>query len=96
MAETDRESIARHDALSDLELHETSSGSRHVYSIDFITKKGEYIHLPHAYTCGLKGDMKANRLRGIRPCTGDGQPIGHVYPVQIDNILRYQGKTITL
>lgn len=79
-----------------MELSETHAGKRHVFSLAFITKKGEYVYLPHAFTSGLRANMKDNRLRGITPCTADGKAIGHPYPVQIDNILKYNGQTITL
>lgn len=79
-----------------MELHEDTSGRKHLFSIKFVNKKGEVAYFPHAYSCGLRADMKTNRLRGVNPCTPNGLSIGHPTPVCIDNLLEYNGKTIAL
>jgi len=86
--------IRKQEALQLMENDETNNGKRKIFSIKFVTKQGEVVYLPYAYSSGLKADMKANRLRGVTPCTANGQKTGHTYPVCIDNILSLNNKTV--
>lgn len=79
-----------------MEIHEDPNGNIHTFSIKFVNKKGEVVYFPYAYSCGLRSDMKQNRLRGVKPCTSNGLCIGHPTPICIDNILEYNSKTVTL
>lgn len=88
--------IRRQSALEDMELHEDPNGGKHVFSIKFVTKNGEVVYMPNAFSSGLRADMKKNRLRGVTPCTANGISIGHVTPVCIDNILEYNHLKVTL
>lgn len=88
--------IRRQTALEDMELHENPTGGRHVFSIKFVTKDGEVVYMPYAFSSGLRADMTKNRLRGVTPCTANGVAIGHVTPVCIDNILEYNHIKVTL
>lgn len=92
-----KETIKRTDALREINRHETSDGSTNIFSIRFILKDGESVYLPNAKSAGLRANMKKNRLVGIEPCTSTGDQVaGHVYPVQIDNIMEFNGKTIKI
>ena len=61
------ETIRRHEALTDMEIHEDNQGKKHIFSIRFVNKQGEVVYLPYAYSSGLRADMKKNRLRGVNP-----------------------------
>ena len=88
--------MRRVDALNQMEVREDQYGHRVLYSIQFYNKRGEIVSMSHAYTCGLRADMKSNRLRGVQQCDEHGNPIGHVVPVSIDNIRMFNGKVIVL
>lgn len=90
------ETIRRHEALSDMEIHEDNQGKKHIFSIRFVNQSGEVVYLPYAFSSGLKADMKKSRLRGATPCSPTGIPTGHVLPICIDNILEYNHKTVML
>lgn len=90
------ETIRRYDVLREMDITTTPEGRVRLFSIAFVTKTGEYIYLPFARKGGIRADMKRVRCRGVIPCSSTGQPIGHVYPVSIDNILQYNGKQVIL
>ena len=90
------ETIRRHEALSDMEIHEDNQGKKHIFSIRFVNKSGEVVYLPYAFSSGLKADMKKSRLRGATPCSPTGISTGHVTPVSIDNIIEYNHQTVIL
>jgi hypothetical protein len=57
--------IKRAMALKEMEIKD--AGGKPVYfSISFYTRNGEVRFVQRAQTCGLKMDMKANRMRGIQ------------------------------
>lgn len=78
-------------ALSDWDEKFTPNGKIKIFSVTFITKNGEYIHLPHAYKTGLKSNMKKNDLKAAQPCDSKGNPAGHIYPIWIHSIIFYAG-----
>ena len=45
---------------------------------------------------GLKADMKRNRLRGIQPVDSEGNPIGHIHAVSIDNLREFNGMQVVI
>ncbi len=83
--------------LADLDIRFTKDGRRRIFSIKFVTKAGKLYFVPQAYCCGAgKMNMKAYRLRGVQPCDCNGNPEGHVYPVNIDTILEYNKMKVIL
>lgn len=88
--------IRRVDAVRQMEVREDQYGRRVLYSIQFWNKRGEVVTMSHAYTCGLRADMKSNRLRGVQQCDAAGNKIGHVVPVSIDNIRMFNGQRVVL
>lgn len=88
--------IRRVDALREMEVREDQYGKRVLYSLEFWKKDGEVVYFSHCYTCGLRANMKENRLRGVQQCDSAGNKIGHVVPVSIDNLRTYNGKKVLL
>ena len=87
--------IKRAMALKEMEIKE--AGGKPVYfSISFYTRNGEVRFVQRAQTCGLKMDMKANRMRGIQEHDIHGLPIGHPIPVRIDFIRTFNEQRVTL
>jgi hypothetical protein len=78
--------IKRTDALRQMETRETTQGKPNYFAIQFYKKNGELVALNRAKVTGLRADMTANRLRGIQAVDTENKPIGHIYPVSIDNI----------
>jgi len=89
-------SIRRADALRDMEMREDKYGRRVLYSIEFYKKDGELVYFSHAYTAGLRVNMKTARVRGVQQCDAAGNKVGHIYTVSIDNLRRYNGKIVKL
>jgi hypothetical protein len=90
------DSIRRNDALREYDIKETPGGRQVVFSIKFLKKNGELVFLPNAVASGLSVDMKKNRLRGVVAVDAKGNKIGHIYPVNIDFILEWNGKKIVM
>jgi len=88
--------IRRNYALRELDIKETPRGEQVVFSIKFVKKNGELVFLPRAVASGLSANLKKNRLRGIVAVDARGDKIGHVYPVNIDLIVEWNGKTVVL
>ena len=88
--------IRRADALREMETREKSTGRAGHFSVQFYLKNGEMVSLPRAVVRGLRADMKSNRLRGIQPVDSKGEPIGHIYPVSIDNLREFNGKQVVI
>ena len=86
--------MKRHEVLKEINYKEDGRGKPVVFSIKFRTKKGELIFIPKGIACGIKGDMKANRLRGVQPVGDGGEYAGHPTPVSIDRIVEYNGKKV--
>jgi hypothetical protein len=94
--EKEYKTIRRVDALRQMEVREDQYGKRVLFSIQFYNKHGEVVTMSHAYTTGLRSDMKSNRLRGLQQCDAAGNKIGHVVPVSIDNIRMFNGQKVVL
>lgn len=78
-------------ALADWDEKFLPDGRKKTFSVSFVTKHGDFIHIPKACKAGLKANMKANDLKAAQPCDENGNPAGHVYPVWIHAILYYSG-----
>ena len=94
--ENEIKTIRRVDALRQMEVREDQYGRRVLFSIQFYTKEGEVVSMSHAYSCGLRSDMKSNRLRGIQQCDAAGNAIGHVVAMSIDNIRMFNNQKVVL
>jgi hypothetical protein len=90
------ESIRRNVALREYDIKETPQGRQVQFSIKFIKKNGEMVFLPQAVASGLAMNLSDNRMRGVVAVDGNGDKIGHVYPVNIDLIMEWNGKQIVL
>jgi hypothetical protein len=90
------ESIRRNYALREYDIKETPQGRQQIFSIKFLKKNGELVFLPKAVASGLPFNMKDNRMRGVVAIDGKGDKMGHIYPVNIDLILEWNGKQIVL
>jgi len=88
--------IKRADALREMETRETSKGKPSYFSIQFYKKNGELVSINRAQVTGLRMNMTANRMRGIRAFDANGKPIGHIYPVSIDNIRMYNDQQVVI
>ena len=68
-----------------------------IFSIKFVTKEGKLLFFPQAYSCGAgRMDMSKERMRGIQPCDCKGNPEMHIYPVNINSIVGYNGRKVVL
>lgn len=94
--EKEIEKIRRADALREMEIREDQYGKRVLFSIEFYTKSGEVVYFSHAFACGLRQDMKKNRLRGVQQCDSAGNKIGSPTAVSIDNLRMFNGKKVVL
>ena len=88
--------IRRVDALRQMELREDENGKRIYYAIQFFDKNGNCIYFSRAYTCGLRCDMKKNRMRGIQQVDAAGNKINHIVPVSIDYLREFNHQRIVL
>lgn len=88
--------IRRADALREMETREKSSGRAARFSVQFYLKNGELVSFPRAVVRGLKADMKSNRLRGIQPVDSEGNPVGHIHAVSIDNLREFNGMQVVI
>lgn len=88
--------IRRADALREMETREKSNGIAARFSVQFYLKNGELVSFPRAVVRGLKADMKSNRLRGIQPVDSEGNPIGHIHAVSIDNLRKFNGMQVVI
>ena len=88
--------IRRADALREMETREKANGKASLFSLQFYLKNGELVSFPRAVMRGLKADMKRNRLRGILPVDSEGNPIGHIHAVSIDNLREFNGQQVVI
>lgn len=88
--------ILRVQALREMDIKENPFGKRITFSIKFIKKNGEVVFLTHAICVGLRFRMQGTRFRGVLPVNAKGDAIGHVYPVNIDNIIEFNNNTVKL
>ena len=88
--------IKRARALKEMENRETTKGKPNYFSIQFYKKDGELVCINRAQVTGLRVNMTTNRMRGIRAFDTDGKPIGHIYPVSIDNIRTFNHQQVII
>lgn len=88
--------ILRAAVLRLMDIKETPDGKQTTFAIAFDTKEGERIFLPRAVSCGLRFKMKENRYRGVLAVDKNYEPIGHAYPVHIDNIIEFNHQKVKL
>ena len=88
--------IRRADALREMETREKANGKASHFSLQFYLKNGELVSFPRAVMRGLRADMKSNRLRGILPVDSNGDPIGHIHAVSIDNLRQFNGMQVVI
>ena len=88
--------IRRNLVLKEFEIKETPDGRQVTFSIKFVKKNGELVFLPRAVACGLKMNMKDNRMRGAIPVDPENNSIGHVTPFHIDSIVQWNGKKVKM
>lgn len=89
--------IRRRAVLQELDLKENpETGKQMVFSIQFDQKDGTRVYYPRAVSCGLKMNLKANRVRGIMPVDKFGERMGHPVPVGIDRIVKFNGMEVVL
>jgi hypothetical protein len=88
--------IRRNDALREYDIKETPGGKQVIFSIKFIKKNGEIVFLPRAVAAGLSFNMSEHRMRGVVAVDHDGNKIGHIYPVNIDLLIEWNGKKVIL
>lgn len=88
--------VRRSDVLHEMDVHEDSTGKCSYFSISFYKKDGELVLLPRARACGLNMDMEKNRVRGVQQIDANGNAVGHIYPVCIDNIREFNGKRVNI
>lgn len=89
--------IRRNLMLADMDIRFHPDGTRRIFSIKFVTKEGKLYFVPQAYACGAgKMNMKLYQLRGIQPCDCKGNKEGHLFPVNIDNIIEFNQMKVIL
>lgn len=88
--------IRRVDAVKQMERREDQYGKRVLFSIQFYNKDGEVVTMSHAFSCGLRQNLKDNRLRGVQQCDAAGNKIGHPVPVSIDNLRIFNNQVVVL
>lgn len=87
--------IKRKEALREMDS-ETKEGKHFYFSVEFYKENGEIVFLNKAKMAGLRADMKKNRIRGIQQVDSQGNQIGHIYTVCIDNIRMFNNLRITI
>ena len=92
--EKEVQTIKRVDALREMEIREDQYGKRVLFSVEFYTKEGELVYFSHAFSCGLRQNMKANR--GVQQCDSAGNKIGSPTAVSIDNLRMFNDKKVVL
>jgi hypothetical protein len=88
--------IRRADVLREYDIKSDTKGKQIAFSIRFIKINGESVFLPRAVATGLNLNVSESRMRGMRPVNSELDPIGHIYPVRIDNITEWNGKRVIL
>ncbi len=88
--------IRRADMLREYDIKSDPQGRQVTFSIRFIKINGESVFLPRAVATGLNWNVAKSRMRGVRPVSSKLDPIGHIYPVRIDNIIEWNNKRVIL
>ena len=88
--------MKRCDVITEMDIQEDALHRRRYFSIQFYKKNGEIVTLSRARSCGLRMNMKSNRMRGVQQVDDKGNAVGHIYPVCIDNIREFNGQKVTI
>ena len=92
---TKDETIYRRQMLDELDIKRTPVGRPVIHSVVFIDGSGKRRFLPQCYVCGAgRMNNKEYRVRGFQPCDCQGHAEGHVYPVRIWSIIKFNGKEV--
>jgi hypothetical protein len=94
----DQKRIARNAVLRELDIKENPDGSARTFSVRFCKRDGETVFIPLAVTTGtgINRNVSHNRERGFLPVNKQLHKVGHVYPVNIDNILEYNNMLVKI
>lgn len=88
--------IRRNQVLKLMDAAEDPLNRKITFSLRFVKKDGELVYMPKAQTCGLKLNMKDNRMCGIIPVDDKGDPAGHPTPVHIDSFVEFNGLRVRM
>jgi hypothetical protein len=90
--------IRRNAALREIDIRENPDGTPRVFSVRFVKLDGETVYLTRAVVSGtgINRNMKVLRERGFLPVDQRFHATGHVYPVNIDNILEFNNLKVIL
>lgn len=89
--------IARPDMLRDISTKESSVAHKKLFSIKFVTQKGEVVYYPYAFDTPIRTELQGKRYIGLMPSSSTGQAISsHPVPVCIDNILEYNHQQVAV
>ncbi len=91
----DNKTMTRREMLADMDIRTHPDGRRRIVSVKFVDKEGKLRFFPQA-TVGGAGRMNNQqwRVRGFQPCDCKANPEGHVYPVSIFKIIKYNNRDI--
>lgn len=88
--------IRRNMVLKEMAVKWLPNGKRAIFSIKYVDNKGKLRYIPQAFATGLPWNLIMNRQQGIQPCDCKANPEGHILPVGIDSILRYNDMEVIL
>lgn len=93
-----KSTIRRNAALREIDIRENPDGTPRVFSVRFVKLDGQTVYLPRAVASGtgINRNMKILRERGFLPVDQNFRSTGHVYPVNIDNILEFNNIKVIL
>jgi hypothetical protein len=84
------DSIKLTDALDAMDRKRDDTGKQIGYSVKFVAKDGEVIHLKSAMKCGLKSGVNRRRYIGLRSTTNNH----HALTIAIHTLIEFNGKRI--
>lgn len=90
------EIIRRNLALREYDIKEDPAGNPVTFAIKFVKKNGELVFIPRGRPSGLPFNATANRMRGVMPVDENLEQTGHVYAVDIDAIVEWNGKKVVI
>ncbi|MEN8225497.1 MAG: hypothetical protein ABFS05_09080 [Bacteroidota bacterium] len=90
------EAIKLSTVLSELDEKVLPDGTQKTFSIKFIKKNGELVYYPRCVSTGLKMNLKANAMRGVRLVDRNFDPMDHHTLVYIWSILEFNGNPVIL
>lgn len=82
--------------LRELDVKLRPDGNPKTFAIKFVKKNGELVYYHRAISTGLKMNMKANAMRGVRLVDRQFNGIDHITPVYIWSIVEFNGLRVIL